>query len=65
MPAEPVYELWGQESDLKGLRIIKFEVLQSHMLKWIGPYEGPPDPIYLNAVSHRDVLTANGWVKLT
>ena len=56
------YEIWGQESDLKGLRIIKFQLVGAHMLKWIGPYDGAPD--VMQTICHRKELEKSGWVKL-
>ena len=34
----PIVEIWGQESDIKGTRLIRFEQLNDpEWLKWLGP----------------------------
>jgi hypothetical protein len=36
-----VCEIWGQDSDVKGLRLIRFERIDDRFMKWLGEFDGP------------------------
>ena len=54
-------EIWAQDSDIKGLRIIRFERLPDGKLRWRGPI-GEPDQYPFDQFVYREAeLRDSKW----
>lgn len=58
-------QIWAQDSSVKGLRLIRFEVVE-HLnrpgqLRWRGEIDGPDEAV---GIYHPKELIDNGWERL-
>lgn len=56
-------EIWGQSSEKKGVRLIRFERIDDFKLKWLGPVDDV-DTVNQFIYSQKE-LEENNWIFVT